>query len=378
MHHVVKRSYTPEHDTRSYLGNSTTHFRTIDFVNMTPHQIVVLDRQNVPVILPPAPAGTLMNPARVEIRFHYQFFNTAAIREMGNAVNYINTQLSSLGEERKFLTDTLLSEQSDAFKGHLAFTSVRKIPLCDIQNAGALYDQASDFVLTWNNSHLTTMHPESMDRRMHGDHEEYVKSRPVGFLIEIVDNESTIRERFTYACNSVIRIPAIKDPTRSSGIYASTIKDVGQSVSMTDTTVYTLTEAESKFGLYATTEEARTNGNPEMIAKHMIEKTRVELMESKNRASLLEAENRQIEAGYKTKMIILEAEQKEKFLQFENENKVKTAEILRLKEEVEKRKLVRDEYYEARSSERKDSSELVKFIPAVLMGFIGAAIIFRK
>lgn len=378
MLNVAKRSYLPESDTRNYIMNGSTHYRTIDFINITPHQIVIIDRQNIPVILPAAPTGTLMNPPRLEVRSHYQFFDSESIREMKAAVNYINTQLATIGEERKILKDAITEADQNGQTRHLCFTSIRKIPLEDLQNTNSLFDQASGFVVTINGAHLVSVHPESVEGRMVGNYEDYVKSRPVGILFEIIDNENMIKERFTYACNTVLRLPAIKDINRTSGIYVSNIRDVGQTTSITDTICYTLLDAEKKFGLYCTKEEALTNGNPELIAKSLVERTKLELEEFKNKVSIGESENRQLESEYKRRLLLIESEQKEKMLIMETDNKVKTAEILKLKEEIDRRKLIRDEFYESRSQERKDTSEMIKFIPAVLIGFIGAAVIFRK
>ena len=374
----VNRIYEPEADTRSYVSNGTTHFRTIDFTNFTPHPVVVVDRQNIPVILPPAPPGTNLNNPRIEIRTFYQFFGVENIREMANVINFINTKLASLGNDRKILYDTLTVEKLDSYKGHLSFTTIRKIPCKDLETVGALLDQGSGFMFTMNNKHLTTVHPESLEGKMIGNHTEFVTARPVGILIEIVDNERIIRERFTYANNNVLQVPAIQDVNRNSGVYVSYVRDVGFEKSIVDTKTMTLEEAEKELGLYRTKEEAMTNGNPELISKNLLERSKLELEELRNVASRMEAENRQLEAEYKQKLIVLESSQKEMILTLETDNKLKASEIVKLKEEVEKRKLVRDEYYETRSSDRKDASEMIKFIPAVLMGFIGAAILFRK
>ena len=378
MSNLNNRSYSPEVVNGTYITNSQSHYRTTDFLNLTQHQVVILDRQNIPVILPPAPSGTTMNPPRVEIRTHYQFFDQRTIQETGTHITNMNTQLEGLGEDRKILLDQINMPVTNGIRNSVSFTTVRKIPLKDIEITNLLFDQSSGYLITLDNRHLTSVHPESLEGKMVGSHDQYVKARPTGLLIEIVDNENLVKERFTFACNSVIRIQAILDPDRLSGVYVSTIRDIGQSISVTDTERFSLLEAEVRFGLYRTHEEAQTNGNPELIAKHLVERTKLELEETRNKASMMEAENRQLETKYKKKLMDQESKQKQKIFDLETKNKKKASEILRLKEEMEKRKLVRDEYFETRSQERKDSSEMIKFIPAVLMGFIGAAVLFRK
>lgn len=378
MSHLNKRNYLPEVENGTYINNTQSHYRTTDFRNLTPFPVVILDRQNIPIVLPAAPAGTSMVPPRVEIRTHYQFFDQRSIQDMGGHITNMNTQLQSFGEERRILLDAINATSNDGIRNSINFTSVRKIPLRDIQVTNLLFDQSSGYVLTLDNRHLTAVHPESIEGKMVGSHEQYVQARPTGLLIEIVDNEKLIKERFTFASNNVIHIPAICDADRLSGVYITRVRDIGQSVSVVDTEKFSLIEAEVKFGLYRTHEEAQTNGNPELIAKHLVERTKLELEETKNKASLMEAENRQLETVYKKKFLKLETEQKEKIFSLEAKNKKKASEILRLKEQVEKRKLVRDEYFDTRSQERKDTSEMIKFIPAVLIGFIGAAVLFRK
>lgn len=378
MSFINKRSYEPSVVNGTYITNTQTHYRTTDFVNLSSVIVVILDRQNMPVILQPAPAGTAMSPPRIEVRTHYQYFDNKNIRDTAIHVTNMNTNIEGLGEDRKNLLETIHNSEIDGIRRSISFTSVRKVPLSDILKTGCLFDQSSGYLFTADNKHLTTLHPESNERRARGNHEQYVSSRPTGMLIEIVDNNNSINDRFTYAFNTVLKIGTVVDPDRTEGVYVTSVSDVGMSTSETNTVRYSLGEAEIKFGMYRTREEALTKGDPELISKNLLEKTRMELEEAKNKASLMESENRQLEAQKKKELMELEVTHKEKILAMEAKNKEMSSELARLKEELEKRKIVREDYYESRSSDRKDTSEIIKFIPAVLGGFIAAALLFRK
>lgn len=379
MLNVIRRNYESVPSTRNYHAPDTiAHHRTIDFISYSRHQIVVIDRQNIPVVVPPAPAGTNFSDPRIEVRIHYSFFGVPNIRQLQSNIEMFNNVSKGHGDDRKHLYDAVTATNYDPISKHLIVTTIRSIPERDIETARPLFDESSGFVFTIDNQHLHCIHPESPEGKLIGDHTDYVKARPNGFLIEIVDNENIIKERFTFACNQVLRIPTTVDPLRTSGVWVSEVRDIGQTVSRTETNRYTFEEAQTKFGLYPTVEEAQTSGNPEMISKVAFQENQRVIESLKQGTEQLRAQYAAEELERKQQFQAIELELKHKVTGLENEARERAAEMLKMKDELEKRKLVRDDYYDSRSSDRKDTSELIKFIPAVFLGFIGALVIFRK
>lgn len=376
---VTRRKYESEASTKSYSNpDSISHHRTIDFISYSRHQIVILDRQNIPVIIPPAPVGTNFSDPRIELRIRYSFFGITNINSLKTNIEYFNNIIKGTGNDRKHIYDAVTASNYDVISKHLVVTVVRSIPERDIETARALFDESSGFLFTMENQHFCCVHPESPEGKMFIDHSDYVKSRPNGLLIEIVDNEKFIKERFTFACNRVIHIPAIIDPNRPSGIWVSEVRDVGQTTSRIENSCYTLEEASTLFGLYATIEEAQTAGNPELISKAVTQENQRTIEKLKQETERLKTEAGIDEIERKKNFQALELDLKQKVLLLENEARDRTSEMLKMKEELEKRKLARDDYYDSRHSDRKDTSEMIKFIPAVFLGFVGAAILFRK
>lgn len=154
------------------------------------------------------------------------------------------------------------------------------------------------------------------------------------YNIAIVDNEEKYGPRYFWLNGEVVRITPFADPRRKTGVYIQSC--LANDVETEKYHSMSVEEAEEKLILFKTSDEADTNGNPTL--KHQKE---IEILKRDS----------------------------EKMKQ---ENAV-------LQEELNKRKSVRQDYYESRSYERKDTSEIMKFVPSVIAGVvaIGAAVFFN-
>ncbi len=328
------------------------HHRTVDFINKTPFKVVVVDRNSVPVLLNEAPSGTDMRRPGVEIRVCYRFYGPVGYRAMIEVLESLGTALKDTSEERAKITETMIDINGKNISG-FEFVIRRHIPQQDLQEYKAIYEVSTDYMVCIGSSYLAFAHPESREGRNNKDLNDYVKGRPNGRLVEIVDNSKEIKERFMFAMNSVIRIPVIQDHTRDNGIYVTNVRDNGMSTSDVDTVRYGFEEASEKFGLYATKEDALTSGNPDRISKLQVAERERELQELKS--SLAKQD-----------------------IAFEKERAERKIEIDRLNDELSKKSAERKDYYEEKSADRKDSSELIKIASAVVAGFVAAVLIFSK
>ncbi len=126
-----------------------------------------------------------------------------------------------------------------------------------------------------------------------------------------------------------------------------------------------------------------------LIKEHELELTKKETaklkqdlesstLESKTKQSLIDAKLQELENAKK----ILDIEQKYRDDQIDKERKSFDEKLKNTREENEHKlkqeALYWKDFYERRSYERKDTSEIVKFIPGVLLGIIGIAIAVIK
>lgn len=348
-----RKYHDPEYGTQgAYNPDTVVHHRTIDFVNRTPYHMVVVDRNSIPVSLPPAPSGTDLRNPGVEVRICYSFYSGLGYRHIQECLELIGNFLKDDGDERSKILEATI-ERNNENVGGFRVVIRRHIRQVDITGHKAVYDVATDFMVCVHNAYLTFVHPESKEGRNNKDLSDYVKGRPNGRLIEIVDNNKEIRERFMFSANTVVRVPCVQDLERDDGIYVTNVEDKGLSTSDIDTKKYSFEEGCAKFGLYPTREEAMTNGNPERISKaNIIEKER-EILELKNEQARRDAE-------------------------IDKERTERKAEIDRLTDELNRKSARRKDHYEERSYERKDNSEIIKIFAAVVGGFVAAALFFFR
>ena len=373
MHIAEPRYYSCETKSpASHQADTSTHNRVIDFINRTSVQIVVIDRNNIPTFLPPAPAGTnLMNPC-VEVRVRYNTYGDHNLKAVYSGLEMTAATVGPLVDDRlefyRSLGDNINGRQVINFNSTLL---VREIPFKDLIDARVLFDKASGFVFCVENYHVETLHPESLKGRELAGHQDYVKGRPTGTLFEIVDNQRMYKERFTFASNQVLRIPTVVDSQRPDGVYVTTVTDVGRSESTSECKRLTMAEASVQYGLYATREEAESAGNPELLVKNR----HTELIQTFERT---QAEFRQKEIELKHLLTVSEAENKKKILELESQANERALEIKKLKDQLDARRAVRDDYYDERSTAREETKEWLKVVPLVLAAFCGGALLARR
>lgn len=248
-----------------------------------------------------------------------------------------------------------------------------QVSLDDLQaSGGSLYIPEIDVVIA-ESTNRSTAHPESpMGKKLR----MMSLCAKGGFQlnIEIVDPNNVLGDRFINFGGKVFRIKKIDDPTRKPGIYyTGNIKpdgdlEVGVPGFME---FHELSGADGALAMYRTVDEAQSLGNLTESLKRQFE---VEQMKSKLEVARLERQIENDKAEHQlvynrllaaNKIADEEREQHKRRIDELNE-KIKT------ERERESARL-RDEY-ERRSHERKDSSEILKWIPTIL-GVVTAIIL---
>jgi hypothetical protein len=189
--------------------------------------------------------------------------------------------------------------------------------------------------------------------------------------INIVDNLGLFGNKYVQFGGSIYPVPSKKNPEMRDGIYI-----VGNKAMMTNSAEgnvevqrYDFHDAE-RLNLYNSFEEARAAGLTETTKKH--ELTYMEHALQKSKAEQ-QAFKQQHEKEMQEKEAII------KRMQIENDRVVEELRVgkLKLDQSRELELMSAKSVSEHRSYDRKDSSELMKFIPAVIMG-LGATFLAIK
>lgn len=201
---------------------------------------------------------------------------------------------------------------------------------------------------------------------------------------------------------SLIEVEPIKDPSRSNGVYYTELKSKDGSMT-TIPSILGLDEAQDKLGLYPTAEQALSDDQAEQLSKQKLLIMQNELEASKaSNNILLEQAKKETESMraanemktaelnetrftfeqtlLETKKIVAELETKAKMAKMEYEmlkDKLNTETVV-LEDNIKQKSKVRDDYYDSRSAERKDSSEYLKMAGAGLVTGLGVWAAMRK
>ncbi|YP_009212965.1 hypothetical protein AVU38_gp116 [Ralstonia phage RSL2] len=244
-------------------------------------------------------------------------------------------------------------------------------------NGGCIYLVEQDIILSTKHNDIP-LHPfsfEAMTRAPKG-------TRTLGengLSVEIIDNQERIGPRYMRLLGKVMRIDAVKNALKRDGVY---LKYRGLMTTsqgpVEDIVDYIPPEAmpEAKW-LYRSFAEARTA--PEHEVELGFELKHLDLQGKKTAAetSNLKAEQdkEKLELEHRNAQLQAQLEEEERRTRhFENELNRRYA---REDHATKIEQLRTKDYFEERSIERKDSSEMWKFIPTVVMG-AGAAIVALK
>ena len=167
-------------------------------------------------------------------------------------------------------------------------------------------------------------------------------------------------------------IRPVKDENRVSGGYLfiqNTIPGLENAVSER----VELDQLEEKLGLYKTEEDAITAGNSQILFTNKITELQRQISEDNLKITQTKNEYELELLNAKRKMTELEAELRDKKLEeeklkleFEKTRRTYDETIMKLKEEAERKKYEREDYYDEKSHRRKESTEYIKMLPALI------------
>lgn len=242
----------------------------------------------------------------------------------------------------------------------------------------------------------------------------------IGFNLELIDNNGKYGIRYVSFAKQIYTITPKRDLVRGDGIYVTTLEKnlTTKAIRVPVQKRYEVDGAEETLGIYKTREECIAGGDIKTLRKE--ELTRLEHDFSIEKINLerenqeLKTKNNKLDQDHKRELLQLEQESKERFAELNKTEQERKEDFAKLKHEIDlkeikekqeaaeierkykietdllnyKNKLLEadlerhranmKDYYESRSHTRKDTSEWIKFIPAIISGCLAIFAIFMK
>lgn len=343
----------------------------ISYINKTGVDLSLIERSGLRYTVPSEMnIGTRVFIIRTETRIQRN-----ALDEISKFLQQHNTT----GDNLSKIKFSILENKNKTTWDGLAVYIDHEIDIDEINNAGgSIYVKPKDVVLSRSSIYNAPPHPYSEDSI--SDYVLQNEDPPTPgspyFRLELIDNDNSIANRFISVFGDLHELVPKQDENRENGIYYSRVVkslniDLPYSV---DRKKYSFKDAEEALGIYRTKEEALSFGDIKNARKealveleHQINLMKSELQNKKIENDAITADNERTISDIEFSRKLEEAKYQERIRILEREK----AEIEHLRE-LEKN--MRKDYYENRSYERKDQSEIVKFIPYMIMG-IGAVIV---
>jgi hypothetical protein len=183
------------------------------------------------------------------------------------------------------------------------------------------------------------------------------------YSIELIDNNNKFGPRYLNICNNIYKVTTTKDSARKDGAYITTANPVESEITDNAQSVkfYQFEEAEELLGLFKTIEEAKDLGD--IATSRKSEMTKLE-----HNSSILKGELQN--AKHELEMEIIARTKESNIIEIERTKHASEIEKLQ-KQADHDMKMLREQnkdHYENKSYQRKDESEIIKWVPTVIIG----------
>lgn len=354
-----------------------------EFINGFKVPVTMVDRTGMPLIIQPMNVRALTKFV-VRYTIKYRVGVNIDVERLSNATT----------EGMRALRDAVLSGSVRQRMGQCFAQVDYGVDEDEVQrNGGSLYLVNLDVVVSTMTGGYVPHHPFSVDgirNRLVASNDTINFAGSVGYGLQIVDNEEVFGPRYININKEIYLVQPAKDPGRLSGVYRASTGPVNESgaVGKPRADYYAFPEAEAMLGMFRSYEEAVVMGDIAAEKKRELDALALELKTQEHRNKL---ERLQREEEFETWKRDLEqrraAEESDRKAQ-EHRWKLEEARIneqaARLKEEqtrVEHLRgiaaLERKDHYEERSYVRKDSSELLKWVPAIAASVAALFLAFK-
>ena len=395
-------------DGRSVGCNTAAFIVTAEYTNYTQSDLYVKTQSNIPFVIEPNTSAMSTQEARphLEVKLTYKLQNNASITATTDLLASLvaNEQLLSTDAEKlqEKLLELFRSDARRTNKMNFVFTVYRRILEDELSRTAAVYFRECDLMLSLERSQMTTPHPNSSLGLQQADvqlNRNYANQS--GIFVKIVDNARLAEVRYYYAGKQLISVPSTINSEREDGVYY-TVTSKGDDGALAPVSKYlTFEEAKTVLGLYQFKEYALSHGNPEILLKAEDSRNRLLEREAAVQLQSLKSENDVRSAEIEGELMQLRRDnamlkesidlrksvrddsvdenKKQRETDRQRDEQIKALQLALLDlgkksrdDDYDRRSSHRKDYYEDRSYDRKDTSEMIKFIPAVLVGALGA------
>lgn len=342
----------------------------LTYVNYLPIPITVVDRSGFRHIVPSTHNSTEeLFIVRQEIRVRHD-----CVGQLRKLLSCTNTNTN---HDLNLIKTIFLDKQEQRYYNGFVVYLDYKLDLDTLKiNGGNLYVKSRDIIVSTMDVQNAPSHPfaeDTIDENviLGNDNLDQDLGSP-SFKLEIIDNNDEIGQRYVSILGEVHAVKPKTDLKRHSGIYVTglepnVINGLGYSLIQKK---YTVQEAEEHLGVYKTRDLARSAGD-------LKEVRREELVRLEHTNAVLKQEVTSQKQKFDAEMQAVQHQRSMDELQ----HQVLVNKLEREKDQIEHvRELERSErkeYYDRVSSTRKDVSEIIKFLPHIVIG-IGAIVIAVK
>lgn len=350
----------------------------ISYINSTNHDITIVQRSGFRATIPAKP-----NFRSRSFIIREEWHILPEVKENVRAVlNGVDEDSSAVMK----LMKSILQESDKQMGRHARANLILDHPISveQLEHYGrSVYHHETDCVISMLGLFSAPLHPyseEGRNKQMLVDAPVKIGEKGFGYCVEVVDNTGRFGDRFINITNQIYRVRSTKDPTRRDGIYLGSNEPDGGEFSTGKYHVKHIpldAQDQESFGLYRSYEDAMNLGDMTMSRKrelasieHETVQLKRELEQVKHRHDLEMAERDHL-------LKIIEAKLKEAEFQRDRREAELKEERTRAEHLMALEKLRVKDHYEEKSLDRKDRSEVVKILPALITGLAAAFVAIR-
>lgn len=340
---------------------------TTNYFNATSSPIMVKTRSGLVLRCPAVATRSPRADRREMLVQHLMYIKADQVRA---ARDYFVSLPDNIGPTLQLLREDFFSKYDKNTEGMRRMGDITcqvefYFTLKDLEDHGGLfYFDELDLLFKIGNDSFMEPHPHSPIARQQAQLDEATRiqtSNGFVFWIEIIDNLGKYGDRYISVCNQVNKIVARQDKNKPDGLYIVSSRPSNGRVSSEglQTRHFAFDDIEKELGIYQTYELAQSHGDVASTRKrelaeleHKLLVERQEALREKNR---MEAEN-------------AELIQQAKRAEYERDQRQRELEEIRKRQDqlLEMERVYLREKYERRSTERKDATEMIKFLPTIL------------
>lgn len=359
---------TPDHTLRCRQGgpSSTYSFQeSITRSNFTGQIVYMKSQNNMCVAIPPALVMPEPHQAgSVQTERCYNFVTGEAMLETFNLLLAQEASEYQLSPESAAILEVLKNYLKDFAPGRVpkagCFTIQYFVSASKLMNQSTFYDVETDTLFSFKKDIISIPHPNSATG-LGIRQEELQKDGPnYGMMVKVIDNDDCAPYRYYYSGKNVVTVKSARDKHLASGVYITRYdySKEGNEPRFTKD-VYSFEDAKQLIGLYATIDEARSHGQPDLILetqKAEDARREAELKQLHRETDLKKVTRESDTIDKKSDLEVMKAILERQRLEQERVNLSMKAMVESVKDSIDVQKRYRDDYYDDRSSQRKDRS----------------------